>query len=206
MLKKVFYISLLPLIILLTSCGGGMIGGQYQENLAKLDDIYGYCDNPQRGYNKSSIEYKVCKDKESAAGADGLANSDFSLPFVDDLLNNRGSRDNLVYTSSVNKYLWSGSLNILSDYPLKTADSNGGYLETEWIYDNRDGREQRCIIKIQINTIEFVSNGVETNIICQTKQNSEWMSTEENFINAEKQLTLAILNSSRNYYLEDQNS
>lgn len=206
MLKKVFYISLLPLIILLTSCGGGMIGGQYQENLAKLDDVYGYCDNPQRGYNKSSIEYKVCKDKESAAGADGLANSDFSLPFVDDLLNNRGSRDNLVYTSSVNKYLWSGSLNILSDYPLKTADSNGGYLETEWIYDNRDGREQRCIIKIQINTIEFVSNGVETNIICQTKQNSEWMSTEENFINAEKQLTLAILNSSRNYYLEDQNS
>lgn len=206
MLKKVFYISLLPLIILLTSCGGGMIGGQYQENLAKLDDVYGYCDNPQRGYNKSSIEYKVCKDKESAAGADGLADSDFSLPFVDDLLNNRGSRDNLVYTSSVNKYLWSGSLNILSDYPLKTADSNGGYLETEWIYDNRDGREQRCIIKIQINTIEFVSNGIETNIICQTKQNSEWMSTEENFINAEKQLTLAILNSSRNYYLEDQNS
>ena len=206
MLKKVFYISLLPLIILLTSCGGGMIGGQYQENLAKLDDVYGYCDNPQRGYNKSSIEYKVCKDKESAAGADGLANSDFSLPFVDDLLNNRGSRDNLVYTSSVNKYLWSGSLNILSDYPLKTADSNGGYLETEWIYDNRDGREQRCIIKIQINTIEFVSNGVETNIICQTKQNSEWMNMGENFINAEKQLTLAILNSSRNYYLEDQNS
>lgn len=194
------------MIILLTSCGGGMIGGQYQENLAKLDDVYGYCDNPQRGYNKSSIEYKVCKDKESAAGADGLADTDFRLPFVDDLLNNRGSRDNLVYTSSVNKYLWSGSLNILSDYPLKTADSNGGYLETEWIYDNRDGREQRCIIKIQINTIEFVSNGVETNIICQTKQNSEWMSTEENFINAEKQLTLAILNSSRNYYLEDQNS
>tara|TARA_B100002019_G_scaffold290501_1_gene308331 strand:+ start:991 stop:1611 length:621 start_codon:yes stop_codon:yes gene_type:complete len=206
MLKKVFYISLLPLIILLTSCGGGMIGGQYQENLAKLDDIYGYCDNPQRGYNKSSIEYKVCKDKESAAGADGLADTDFRLPFVDDLLNNRGSRDNLVYTSSVNKYLWSGSLNILSDYPLKTADSNGGYLETEWIYDNRDGREQRCIIKIQINTIEFVSNGVETNIICQTKQNSEWMNMGENFINAEKQLTLAILNSSRNYYLEDQNS
>ena len=206
MLKKVFYISLLPLIILLTSCGGGIIGGQYQENLAKLDDIYGYCDNPQRGYNKSSIEYKVCKDKESAAGADGLADTDFRLPFVDDLLNNRGSRDNLVYTSSVNKYLWSGSLNILSDYPLKTADSNGGYLETEWIYDNRDGREQRCIIKIQINTIEFVSNGVETNIICQTKQNSEWMNMGENFINAEKQLTLAILNSSRNYYLEDQNS
>ena len=206
MLKKVFYISLLPLIILLTSCGGGMIGGQYQENLAKLDDIYGYCDNPQRGYNKSSIEYKVCKDKESAAGADGLADTDFRLPFVDDLLNNRGSRDNLVYTSSVNKYLWSGSLNILSDYPLKTADSNGGYLETEWIYDNRDGREQRCIIKIQINTIEFVSNGVETNIICQTKQNSEWINTGDDFINAEKQLTLAILNSSRNYYLEDQNS
>ena len=32
------------------------------------------------------------------------------------------------------------------------------------------------------------------------------MNMGENFINAEKQLTLAILNSSRNYYLEDQNS
>ena len=63
MLKKIIYISLLPLIMFLASCGGGMVGGQYQENLAKLDDIYGYCDNPQRGYNKSSIEYKVCKDK-----------------------------------------------------------------------------------------------------------------------------------------------
>ena len=98
------------------------------------------------------------------------------------------------------------SLNILSDYPLKTADSNGGYLETEWIYDNQNDREQRCIIKIQINTIEFVSNGLETNIICQIKQNSEWKNTGEDFVGAEKQLTLAILSSSRNYYLEDQNS
>lgn len=206
MLKKIIYISFLPLIMFLTSCGGGMVGGQYQENLAKLDDVYGYCDNPQRGYNKSSVEYKVCKDKEAAAGADGLSDKDFEIPIIGDLINNRRSGGNLVYTSSVNKYLWSGSLNILSDYPLKTADSNGGYLETEWIYDNQNGREQRCIIKIQINTIEFVSNGVETNIICQTKQNSEWKNTSEDFVNAEKQLTLAILSSSRNYYLEDQNS
>ena len=206
MLKRALYISLFPLIMILSSCGGGIVGGQYQENLAKLDDVYGYCDNPQRGYNKSSIDYKICKDKEAAAGADGLNDSDFSIPIIDDLLNSRGSGGNLVYTSSVNKYLWSGSLNILSDYALKTADSNGGYLETEWIYDNQNGREQRCIIKIQVNTIEFVSNGVETNIICQTKQNSEWKNTSEDFVNAEKQLTLAILNSSRNYYLEDQNS
>jgi len=206
MLKRALYISLFPLIMILSSCGGGIVGGQYQENLAKLDDVYGYCDNPQRGYNKSSIDYKICKDKEAAAGADGLNDSDFSIPIIDDLLNSRGSGGNLVYTSSVNKYLWSGSLNILSDYALKTADSNGGYLETEWIYDNQNGREQRCIIKVQINTIEFVSNGVETNIICQTKQNSEWKNTGEDFVVAEKQLTLAILSSSRNYYLEDQNS
>ena len=65
----------------LLSCNSGIVGDNYQENLVKLDKIYGYCDNPHRNLNKSTVQYKVCKDKEAAAGADGLSDDDFKLPF-----------------------------------------------------------------------------------------------------------------------------
>tara|TARA_B100002019_G_C21237789_1_gene583744 strand:- start:393 stop:1004 length:612 start_codon:yes stop_codon:yes gene_type:complete len=203
MFRKILQFLAMPLLLGIVGCGGGIVGGDYKENLAKLDKVYGYCDNPQRNIPKGSIEYKVCKDKEAAAGADGLVDEDFKLPLVDDLLNIRTGGGKVIYASSVNKYLWSGSLNVLSNYPLKTADSNGGYLETEWIYDSQ---KQRCVIKIQINSLELVSNGVETKIICQNKSGSEWISNGENFVNEEKQITLAILSSARNYSLQEQKS
>ena len=56
----------------------------------KLDKIYGYCDNPLE--TKSAVQYKVCKDKEAAAGADGLSDDDFKLPFLDSILNQSGSQ------------------------------------------------------------------------------------------------------------------
>lgn len=201
--NKITNILIIPLLLLVVGCGSGIIGGKHQENLAKLDKVYGYCDNPQRQIQKGTIQYKVCKDKEAAAGADGLIDEDFKLPLVDRILNNEYGGGQVIYTSSVNKYLWSGSLNVLADYPLKTADSNGGYLETEWIYDELG---QRCVIKIQISSLELVSNGVETNIICQKKIDSEWISTNEKFVNEEKQLTLGILSSARNYSLEEKQS
>ena len=40
-----------------------------EENLKKLDKIYGYCDNPHR--NIPPKQYESCKAKEDAAGPDG---------------------------------------------------------------------------------------------------------------------------------------
>ena len=188
--------------ILLISCSNGIIGKDYQENLKELDKTYGYCDNPQRGLNKSSIQYKICKDRERASGSDGLTDEDFKLPFVDGFFNN--SSNNVVYTNTVNPYLWNGSLNILSNYPLILADSNGGYIETNWIY--QEGLEnQRCVIKVQITSKELLSNAVNTKILCQKKNGDNWVTSDDKFLEEEKQLNLAILSSARDYYQEDNN-
>ena len=112
----------------LLSCNSGIVGDNYQENLVKLDKIYGYCDNPHRTLNKSTVQYKVCKDKEAAAGADGRSDDDFKLPFLDSILNQSGST-NVVYTNNVNQYLWNGAINTLNNYPLSFADSSGGFIE-----------------------------------------------------------------------------
>lgn len=190
------------LCLVLFSCSNGIIGDDYQENLAKLDKVYGYCDNPQRNLNKSSVQYKICKDKEAAAGADGLSDDDFKLPFLDKILNQQGSSANVIYTSRVNPYLWNGAINTLNDYPLSFADSNGGFIETDWIY-NSNLDNQRCLIKVQITSQELLSNAVETKILCQGKIKENWINTKETFLNEEKQITLAILNSATKYSSED---
>lgn len=203
--------SLRSLLLLITSfvfisnCSNKIVGGSYQENLEKLDKVYGYCDNPQRAMNKSTQAYKICKDKEMAAGADGLTDEEFRLPFADGLFNSNNN-GKIEYVSSVNKYLWSASLNVLSAYPLKNVDSSGGYLETEWITENNLTAEQRCIIKIQINSTELISTGLDVNIICQNKINEEWQNSNDDFSNEEKQILLATLSAAQNYYSADQNT
>ena len=198
-----YFKSVLLIFFSLTlfSCSSGIIGENYQENLAKLDKIHGYCDNPQRNLNKSTIQYKICKDKEAAAGADGLSDDDFKLSFLDGILNQNGST-NVVYANSVNQYLWNGAINTLNNYPLSFADSNGGFIETEWIYDS-NLENQRCLIKVQITSQELLSNAVDTKILCQSKIKENWINTNEEFINEEKQITLAILNSAKIYSSED---
>ena len=51
------------------------------------------------------------------------------------------------------------------------------------------------IIKINILSNELVSNGVNTNIICQNKINDEWQSDQLKYENESKQLTITILNN-----------
>ena len=75
-----------------------------------------------------------------------------------------------MYLNSVNPYLWGASLEITSSYPLKIADNQGGYIETDWIYD-LENLNQRCLIKIQISSNELISTGVATKFICETKKN-----------------------------------
>lgn len=202
LIKQTRLLVLLLSISIIASCSSGFIGGNYQENLKKLDKTYGYCDNPQRNLKSDPIAYKVCKDKESAAGADGITDDDFKLPLLDDVLNNRSGNQQIVYNNSVNKYLWNGSLSVLSKYPLKTVDSNGGYLETEWIYEQNID-DQRCTIKIQINSVELVSTGVSTSMICQRNYNDKWVIDDEEYIDEENRITLAILAAARQFSTDD---
>ena len=168
---------------LLLSCGG-----KYQESQRQLDEIYGECDNPTKRVKLSDLQYKNCKAKERAKG-ESFFNLDGDL---NDLIS--GKSENVVYLNSVNPYLWGASLELTSSYPLKIADNQGGYIETDWI-NSSDNFNQRCLIKIQITSNELISTGISTRFICETKNNDNWVSDNKIYLSEEKQLTLKILDT-----------
>ena len=202
-MNKILTITLLSL--LLVSCGGdSFIGGQHQENLKKLDEIHGYCDNPSRtDLAKKGIAYNICKDHERALGPDGDMSEKFTLGESFDNLLNKRNGESLVLAQTINKELWNGSLKVLSNYSIKNADSSGGFIETDWIFEEQD-TNNRCLIKVQIVSLELISNGVETKIVCQRLTNEKWINDNKDYIDEEKQLTLAILTEANKYKAQNQ--
>ena len=172
--------------ILFQSCSSGPIGGDLQKNLAKSDKIYGKCNNPNRQF--TSVQKKICEEKVRAAGPDGVVGDPINLTEIF-----KGGNEKIVYAgSNSNQFLWNGALETLKEFPLKTVDSQGGFISTEWIFKETNPN-QRCLIKINITSRELMSNGVNTKIICQKKETNEWYSVNELFIEEEKNLTLKIL-------------
>lgn len=176
MFKNIFFILIVLPILL--SCSKNR---DLEANLKQLDEVYGYCDNPQRDIR--GLQYKVCKDKERS-GAKTLDLTNLSDIF------NRGST--VIAQSNVNPILWQASLTTLNSYSLKIADSNGGYIETDWIFDEINA--ERCVVKVQITSPELVTTGVNTTIICQNKSGENWVNNNSNYNEEAKQITLSILN------------
>ena len=173
----------------ISSCSQGLNEGNIEKNLKATDKIYGKCNNPNRQF--TLIEKEICVAKERAAGPDGEVGDPINLTELIDKFNNPSK--NLVYSGlSVNEFLWNGSLSVLGAYPLKTVDSQGGFISTEWILD-REELNKRCQIKINITSQEFVSTGVETKILCQRKNGDEWYPENELLIEEEKKITLRVL-------------
>lgn len=174
-------------IILLQSCSSGPFGGDLQKNLAESDKIYGKCNNPNRQF--TYIQKKICEDQVRAAGPDGVVGDPIDLTEIF----NRSSNEKIIYAgSSSNQFLWNGALEVLNEYPLMSVDSQGGFISTEWIFEESNPN-QRCMIKVNVTSRELISNGVNTKILCQRKEADEWYSTKELFIEEEKNLTLKIL-------------
>ncbi len=163
--------------IFLISCTG-----TYEQNQARMDDLYG-CKKP--GENLSKEKYKACLAKERADGE-----SFFDLEGnLNDLI---GGKEKVVYQYNVNPYLWKAALDVTKTYPLKIADSQGGYIQTEWI-NNTEDQSIRCLIKIQILSKELITTGVSTNFLCENKLNETWGPDNIDYIEEEKQITLKIL-------------
>ena len=182
--------SLQIIFIILTSIFLLNCSGTHERNLEKLDRIYGYCDNPHR--NLKGTTYEICKSKELARGPDGkedeMENIDFKKLFGK-FNGNSNAQTTLI---NVNPFLWRASLEVTKEYDLKFVDNAGGYIQTEWVYQSID-LNNRCIIKIQINSIELLSNSVQTNFICEEKINSIWQNDGVDYIDDEKKLTLRVL-------------
>ena len=174
--------------ILLQSCSSGPLSGDLQKNLAESDKVYGKCNNPNRQF--TYVQKKICEDQARAAGPDGVVGDPINLTEV---FSGIGGNGKVVYAgSNSNQFLWNGALETLKEFPLKTVDSQGGFISTEWIFEEPNPN-QRCLIKVNITSKELISNGVNTKIICQRKETNEWYSSNELFIEEEKNLTLKIL-------------
>ncbi len=175
------YFYMLLGLVLLNSCTN-----TYEENQKKAKKLYGECDNPIDNLKASNLEkYKSCKAKEAANGE-----SFFDL--TGDLTDIIGGKDNIVYQYSVNPYLWNASLKVTDSYPIKIADNQGGFIETDWITAPND-ITKRCLIKIRILSRELITTGVDTSFLCENKNNDIWVSDKIEYIQEEKKITLRIL-------------
>ena len=183
------FLILFFLSLALYGCGQGLMGGNQKENMEKLDKVYGKCNNPHRIF--SPQEKKVCEDQQRAAGPDGVVGDPINITEILDNIKNGGER--VVYAGSkVNDYLWNGSLGVVENYSLKTVDSQGGFISTEWIL-NPNLENKRCLIKINVLSQELISTGVKTKIICENQVDGQWYNDNAQYINEEKNLTLKIL-------------
>lgn len=172
----------------------GCNANQREASLQKLDETYGYCDNPQR--NITGMDYSICKSKEKANFGEPLTTEKLTTSITDLLRGNR--EDSFIGGySATNTQLWQGSLKVLSPFPIKIADKEGGYIETDWIIENNTNQETRCQIKALITSPELVSNGVETKINCQNYVGQNWISDQKEYLVEEKNLTLKILQSAK---------
>lgn len=165
---------------LLYSCSGN-----HQQDIESLDKVYGKCDNPHREFTKQ--ELKICRAEERSSGEVPDLN-------LDKLFNKDGGAVTTSLSTTVNTHLWNGSLKTLKKYSLKTADSIGGYIETDWVVDTSNPNN-RCSIKVLITSKDLVSNGVSVYFNCQNKVNEVWVNDNNEYIEESKKLVLSILDS-----------
>lgn len=184
MIKKLFTFFLA--IFLITSCSNNM-----ERNTKQLDEIYGYCDNPARGLRGK--DYKICKAKEMGG------ETDFEPQSIRELLLGSDTIYATTTTRTINQNLWNGALETLKTYPIKNIDSTGGYIDTDWII-SKDDNSNRCSIKVQITSQEFISNGVDALFICQNNIDDVWVSDEKDYSEENKKLVIAILENANEFY------
>ena len=176
-------------ILIVSSCSQGLNQGSIEKNLEATDKIYGRCNNPNRQFTE--VEKEICIAKVRAAGPDGEIGEAFNITDLIDKFNNPNK--GVVYAgSNVNQFLWNGSLSVLEAYPLKTVDSQGGFIASDWIL-NKNEPDKRCQIKVNVTSQDLISTGVKTKIICQEQNNSQWYPNNEMLIEQEKKITIKIL-------------
>ena len=194
MLKKIVLMMLISSI--LYGCGS-----KHQENVARLDEVHGVCDNPARILTKR--QYEICKMKERGNAGGELDIDDLETSLGELLSDQLGLGTTIVGGSSfANRYLWQASLDVLSPFPIKIADNGGGYIETDWIIDYNQSSDKRCQIKVMVRSSELVSNGLKSTLNCQDFDGQNWNADRQEYPNEEKNITLKILEVAQIFSLE----
>ena len=133
------WISLFLLSFLFLSCSG-----KHQENIAKMDQTYGKCNNPLTEGTLTPYEKRICQEKQRAAGPDGVVGEAKTFNEIIEGIVNRTNEGKVVAYSSVNNSLWQGALKTFENHPIKNADFEG-------LFGNRldlwKSSNERCLIK-----------------------------------------------------------
>ncbi len=182
----------LLLIIFLQSCTKGPLGGDLEKNMAEMDKLHGKCNNPYRNYTKA--QFKICEDKERAAGPDGEVGDPINITkLIENYKNFSNGKFNTTYGGmAINENLWGASLILLDQYPLEIVDAQGGFISTAWIIE-RKSPNQRCLIKINVTSKELISNGVKVKLLCEQKELDAWYQDGITYEREENDLILKIL-------------
>jgi len=176
-------------------------GSRHQENVARLDEVHGVCDNPARILTKR--QYDICKMKQRGNAGEPLDVDDLSTSLGDLISGQLGLGTTIVGGSSfANRYLWQASLDVLSPFPIKIADNGGGYIETDWIIDYGQSSDKRCQIKVMVRSTELVSNGLKSTLNCQNYDGQNWNTDGKQYPDEEKNITLKILEIAQIFSLE----
>ena len=200
-MKSAHVIKNIVLMMLISSILAGCVGSRHQENVARLDEVHGVCDNPARILTKR--EYEICKMKQRGAAGKELEIEDLSTSLGDLISDQLGLGTTIVGGSSfANRFLWQASLDVLSPFPIKIADNGGGYIETDWIIDYNQSSDKRCQIKVMVRSSELVSNGLKSTLNCQNFNGQNWNADGEKYPNEEKNITLKILEVAQIFSLE----
>ena len=199
-MKSAYILKKIVLMMLISSILFGC-GSRHQENVAKLDEVHGVCDNPARILTKR--QYENCKMKQRGNAGGELEIDDLSTSLGDLISDQLGLGTTIMGGSSfANRYLWQASLEVLSPFPIKIADNGGGYIETDWIIDYNQSSNKRCQIKIMVRSSELVSNGLKSTLNCQDFDGQNWNADKQNYPNEEKNITLKILEVAQIFSLE----
>ena len=200
MMKASYLLKNLTFLMLISSILVGC-GSRHQENVARLDEVHGVCDNPARILTKS--EYEICKMKERGSAGGDLEIDDLSTSLGELLSDQLGLGTTMIGGSSfANRFLWQASLDVLSPFPIKIADNGGGYIETDWIIDYNQSSDKRCQIKVMVRSSELVSNGLKSTLNCQNFDGQNWNADGQKYPNEEKNITLKILEVAQIFSLE----
>jgi len=182
---------IVSLVFFTAGCSG--VGKNYQD-VKKREMATDPCKYERIKGGKNELR---CKQRLAANGS-----SEKSSGFFDGMLDQLREEDGLGngQNVAVNKWLWNGSIETVQDFPLKIADAFGGVIETDWI-NNKDIPNQRCAIKILIQSKELISNGVSANMICQSFDGKNWTLNNEDLSQANREIENSILSLARKSFL-----
>lgn len=199
-MRSAYMLKKIVLMVLISSILYGC-GSKHQENVARLDEVHGVCDNPARILTKR--QYEICKMKQRGNAGGELDIDDLSTSLGELVSDQLGLGTTIVGGSSfANRYLWQASLDVLSPFPIKIADNGGGYIETDWIIDYNQSSDKRCQIKVMVRSSELVSNGLKSTLNCQNFNGENWNADKQEYPNEEKNITLKILEVAQIFSLE----